>query len=344
VGLAQTFDAYGNGYASAGSAQSTLGYTNEYTDATGLLYLRARYYNPQIGRFFQMDPSSQERNPYQYGLSNPVLHTDPSGLMPLVIEDTSFFGVMPQFPASTKSNSPFKKLAGVLDSCDNLNQHLISHALADCSESDCERFVDEVRRFIAEARLQGVPDPGIVWFLAVYYTGSRLTIGDSPVLCPPGALCRDLDWAFTIGDRWLLPDSLAYRVVENPRPAGSEEATLQYGFKRMFYDNTHHYFFDFYVAYFWGPWLETLYNDRREVEQLDNGEQNYYEAAADIMIGRVAADHAFTVLGGPIDGVSRLDQLPDLLLRDACGNTVEEIYEGWGPPNSTVENLIGPWE
>jgi len=52
---------------------------NEYTDATGLLYLRARYYNPRQGRFFQPDPSRQEMNPYQYSLSNPIMFTDPSG-------------------------------------------------------------------------------------------------------------------------------------------------------------------------------------------------------------------------------------------------------------------------
>src|SRR5574341_956234 len=57
-----------------------LGFTNEYTDATGLLYLRARYYDPKMGRFFQMDPSRQERNPFQYSLSNPVNYADPSGL------------------------------------------------------------------------------------------------------------------------------------------------------------------------------------------------------------------------------------------------------------------------
>jgi len=36
-----------------------------------------------MGRFFQTDPSRQEMNPYQYGLSNPVMHTDPLGLLSL---------------------------------------------------------------------------------------------------------------------------------------------------------------------------------------------------------------------------------------------------------------------
>ena len=77
--LTQTFDPYGNPYANAGSGQSAFGYAGEQTDSNGLLYLRARYYNPSTGRFLNMDPSRQEMNPYQYSLSNPILYTDPSG-------------------------------------------------------------------------------------------------------------------------------------------------------------------------------------------------------------------------------------------------------------------------
>jgi len=81
VGLAQTFDPYGNGYSKAGSATTSLGFTGEQTDSNGFVFLRARYYNPSMGRFFQMDPSRLEMNPYQYALSNPVLYTDPTGLL-----------------------------------------------------------------------------------------------------------------------------------------------------------------------------------------------------------------------------------------------------------------------
>jgi RHS repeat-associated protein len=81
VGLAQTFDPYGNGYARAGSAQSALGYSGEQTDSNGFVFLRARYYQPSMGRFTQMDPSRAEKNPYQYSLSNPVLSIDPAGYL-----------------------------------------------------------------------------------------------------------------------------------------------------------------------------------------------------------------------------------------------------------------------
>lgn len=80
MGLAQTFDPYGNGFSKAGVAASSLGYSGEQVDSNGFVFLRARYYNPAHGRFFQMDPSRQERNLFQYAGSDPILYTDPSGL------------------------------------------------------------------------------------------------------------------------------------------------------------------------------------------------------------------------------------------------------------------------
>src|SRR5690606_5123777 len=81
--LTQTFDPYGSLYARAGESVTSFGFTGEYGDTNGLLYLRARYYAPSQGRFFQLDPSRQEVNLYQYGYSNPILHVDPTGNDPI---------------------------------------------------------------------------------------------------------------------------------------------------------------------------------------------------------------------------------------------------------------------
>jgi RHS repeat-associated protein len=60
-------------------------YTGEQNDPTGLEYLRARYYDPAIGRFPSRDPvrgfvlAPQTLNPYPYTVNNPVNYTDPSG-------------------------------------------------------------------------------------------------------------------------------------------------------------------------------------------------------------------------------------------------------------------------
>jgi RHS repeat-associated protein len=48
---------------------------------TGLYYMRARYYSPELGRFIQTDPAgyAQQTNLYAYGLNSPLVFADPSG-------------------------------------------------------------------------------------------------------------------------------------------------------------------------------------------------------------------------------------------------------------------------
>ncbi|TGM58869.1 RHS repeat-associated core domain-containing protein [Leptospira adleri] len=60
-------------------------YTGQEEDReTGLYYYKARYYDPEIGRFTQADSILDTKNPnsmdlYMYTEGNPVNHTDPSG-------------------------------------------------------------------------------------------------------------------------------------------------------------------------------------------------------------------------------------------------------------------------
>jgi RHS repeat-associated protein len=76
----ETYDAYGN---SAGSANTRYGYTGRERDPlTGLLYYRARWYDPQVGRFVSEDPIGLAGgiNTFAYVSNNPQNATDPSGL------------------------------------------------------------------------------------------------------------------------------------------------------------------------------------------------------------------------------------------------------------------------
>jgi RHS repeat-associated protein len=84
-----SFEPYGDILNSAGDSASIYGFTGEVHDSTGLVYLRARYLEPNSGRFISMDTHEgyealpQTLNKYAYGLSNPITLTDPSGEDPI---------------------------------------------------------------------------------------------------------------------------------------------------------------------------------------------------------------------------------------------------------------------
>jgi RHS repeat-associated protein len=77
-----TYDAYGNQTGHTGTATTQLGYDGQYTSSdTGLLYLRARVYDPASAQFMSVDPLAPlTRAPYGYASQNPVNLADPNGL------------------------------------------------------------------------------------------------------------------------------------------------------------------------------------------------------------------------------------------------------------------------
>jgi RHS repeat-associated protein len=104
VGQRYAYDAYGvmltgSGLSSATGAQTSLLYSGEQTDkATGLQYLRARYYDPRTGRFNRLDDYAgnpadpQSLHKYLYAHGDPVLYGDPSGLIASLM-GTSKWGI-----------------------------------------------------------------------------------------------------------------------------------------------------------------------------------------------------------------------------------------------------------
>jgi RHS repeat-associated protein len=66
----------------SGTATTPMQYTGQYTDAeSGLVYLRARYYDPATAQFLTLDPEvNSTHTPYAYTADNPVNLTDLTGL------------------------------------------------------------------------------------------------------------------------------------------------------------------------------------------------------------------------------------------------------------------------
>jgi RHS repeat-associated protein len=64
-----------------GSATTPLGYDAQYTSQdTGLIYMRARTYDPATAQFLSVDPFvALTGEPYSFGEDNPINKADPSG-------------------------------------------------------------------------------------------------------------------------------------------------------------------------------------------------------------------------------------------------------------------------
>lgn len=79
------YRAYGAVAQSSGASNPTyLGYASQLVDSSGLYYMRARWYDPLIGRFVSRDTASllaskPTSNSYLYAAGNPLANIDPTG-------------------------------------------------------------------------------------------------------------------------------------------------------------------------------------------------------------------------------------------------------------------------
>jgi RHS repeat-associated protein len=91
VTFARTYDPYGVTTTATGNSASAYGFTGEWTDPGGLVYLRARHYAPGMGRFLTRDTwvgdynMPMSYNKWLYAYSQPIDYIDPSGLSPTTL-------------------------------------------------------------------------------------------------------------------------------------------------------------------------------------------------------------------------------------------------------------------
>jgi RHS repeat-associated protein len=78
------YDVYGAVRTQSGSSANKFKYVasigHPTDEETGLIYMRARYYDPQVGRFVSEDPGQYDENWFVYTGNNPVCRVDPTGL------------------------------------------------------------------------------------------------------------------------------------------------------------------------------------------------------------------------------------------------------------------------
>ena len=109
------YDAFGNEREPESSDNNPFRYCGEYYDGeTGSYYLRARYYDPVVGRFAQQDSYRGDiaqplsLNYYAYCYNNPVQHVDRSGNVPV---DTIFDIVSLSYSTTNLLLNPSKETA-----------------------------------------------------------------------------------------------------------------------------------------------------------------------------------------------------------------------------------------
>jgi RHS repeat-associated protein len=80
------YDAWGNPIVQSGASENKFAYTGQQADReTGLYYFKARYYDPQTGRFISQDPAAgvderpESYQKYLYAYANPTVNVDRDG-------------------------------------------------------------------------------------------------------------------------------------------------------------------------------------------------------------------------------------------------------------------------
>jgi len=106
------YDVYGAVRGNGGTATSKQGFVGglgHVSDDTGLIYMRARYYDPNLGRFISEDPAYSGTNWFAYCVNNPVNEVDANGKIGEALVDA----IMSALIDADQGFSGTSKLAGM---------------------------------------------------------------------------------------------------------------------------------------------------------------------------------------------------------------------------------------
>jgi len=186
-----SFNAYGNQTSTSGTMSTPFGYTGAYTDpATGLDYLRARWYDPATAQFMSVDPLvATTGQPYEYVGDNPLNEGDPLGLCSkgnTLCEWASRVGDVLQATAVA---------AGIA-------QDAADAGTVVCAVADCE-----------EAWIVTVPLSATTGAVATLATCGAAALGKSTDGCAQSAIIEGLSGGLSSGPAWDALANLYHQVV-----------------------------------------------------------------------------------------------------------------------------------
>lgn len=176
-----------------GSATTPLGWDAQYTSPdTGLIYLRARTYDPATAQFLTVDPAvALTREPYAYGGDNPVNRRDPDGLSAEGLE-----GVPCYFPFC---GPPPPAVEGVQHGLETV-EHGIENVWNEVNENEGPNDEGEASLRKRQAEAEDACDP-----TPPGYDPETWTKGPASRLKEPGDNYYDPDggeWHWHPPDRW----------------------------------------------------------------------------------------------------------------------------------------------
>jgi RHS repeat-associated protein len=124
ITLTQPFEPFGAPLSNTGAESSEFGFTGEQDEVAGLVFLRARFYDPGSGRFISKDPfpgfpaSPATLHPYLYVANNPVNLVDPSGQIAPILAALGIGGIIGGIIAgiSHALSNPCQSLSDMLTS------------------------------------------------------------------------------------------------------------------------------------------------------------------------------------------------------------------------------------
>jgi RHS repeat-associated protein len=88
VQTSYTYDPFGQATVTGAATNNSVTFTGRESDGTGLMFYRARYYDPRRQRFLEGDPvgfGGGSVNLYTYVNNRPTMLTDPTGKNPLIV-------------------------------------------------------------------------------------------------------------------------------------------------------------------------------------------------------------------------------------------------------------------